>query len=55
MKKFFEELDFQPTPLGDLALRRKCVAMLGDLDVYEVMLGEEFLMSMRNSSPSITS
>lgn len=45
MKKFFEELDFQPTPLGDLALRRKCVAMLGDLDVYEVMLGEEFLMS----------
>jgi spermidine synthase len=45
MKKIFEELDYQPTPLGGLALRRKCVAMLGDLEVYEVMLGEAFLMS----------
>ena len=45
MLKFFEELDYQKTVLGDLALRRKRIAMLGDLEVYEVMLGEEFLMS----------
>ena len=45
MKKVFEELDYQQTSLGELALRRKSVAMLGDLDVYEVMLGEAFLMS----------
>ncbi len=45
MKKIFEELDYQRTPLGALSLRRRSVAMLGDLEVYEVMLGEEFLMS----------
>ncbi len=45
MAKFFEELDYQPTPFGGLSLRRKRVAMLGDLEVYEVMLGEAFLMS----------
>ncbi len=45
MLKFFEELDYQKTPLGDLSLRRKRIAMLGDLEVHEVMLGEEFLMS----------
>jgi spermidine synthase len=45
MKKFFEELDYQQTPLGELTLRRKIVAVLGDLEVYEVMLGESFLMT----------
>jgi spermidine synthase len=45
MLKFFEELDYQETPLGALSLRRKRIAMLGDLEVHEVMLGEEFLMS----------
>jgi spermidine synthase len=45
MKKFFEELDFQQTSLGELTLRRKTVAMLGNQEVYEVMLGESFLMS----------
>lgn len=45
MAKFFEELDYRQTPLGELSLRRKRVAMLGDLEVYEVMLGEAFLMS----------
>lgn len=44
-KPFFEELDFQPTPLGDLVLRRRTVAMLGDLTVHEVMLGDSFLMT----------
>lgn len=44
-KPIFEELDFQPTALGDLVLRRRTVAMLGDLEVHEVMLNENFLMS----------
>lgn len=45
MKKIFEELDYQPTALGELTLRRRTVAMLGDLEVYEVKLGDSFLMS----------
>jgi spermidine synthase len=45
MVKVFEELDYHATPLGELSLRRKHIAMLGDLEVYEVMLGEAFLMS----------
>jgi spermidine synthase len=45
MHKIFEELDYQPTSLGDLSLRRKSVALLGNRDVYEVKLGEAFLMS----------
>ncbi|MET4705296.1 spermidine synthase [Frigoribacterium sp. UYMn621] len=40
----FEELDFQPTPMGDLSLRRRVEPTLG-VDVFEVKLGEEFLMS----------
>lgn len=42
---FFEELDFQQTPIGDLALRRRRVAALDDAEVYEVTLGGGFLMS----------
>lgn len=45
MKPLFEELDFQPTPLGDLILRRRRMAMLDDLIVYEVLLGNGYLMS----------
>ncbi len=41
----FEELDFRPTPLGDLVLRRRRIPRLGELDVYEVKLGDDFLMS----------
>jgi hypothetical protein len=41
----FEELDFQPTAIGDLALRRRRVAALDDREVYEVTLGNGFLMS----------
>lgn len=40
----FEELDWQPTPMGDLTLRRRTEPVTGDL-VYEVKLGEEYLMS----------
>lgn len=45
MKKIFEELDYHQTSLGELTLRRKHIAMLGDLEVYEVKLGDAFLMS----------
>jgi spermidine synthase len=45
MTPLFEELDFRPTPLGDLILRRRRMAMLDDLMVYEVLLGNAFLMS----------
>lgn len=41
----FVELDFRPTPMGDLILRRRRIAMLDDLEVYEVKLGDAFLMS----------
>ena len=41
----YEELDFQKTSLGDLMLRRRRMAQFGDLDIYEVKLGENFLMS----------
>ena len=40
----FEELDFRPTPMGVLSLRRRRRPM-SDLDVYEIKLGDEFLMS----------
>ncbi len=41
----FEELDYQQTPLGDISLRRRSEPMLGGKILYEVRLGEEFLMS----------
>ena len=40
----FEELDWQRTPLGEFTLRRRRDVTV-DRDVYEVKLGEEFLMS----------
>ena len=41
----YEELDFRSTPIGDLMLRRRRLIQLGGLDIYEVKLGEDFLMS----------
>jgi spermidine synthase len=41
----FEELDFRRTPLGDLSLRRRRVLSLEGREVFEVKLGDEFLMS----------
>ena len=41
----YEELDFRPTPIGELMLRRRRMPELGDTDIYEVKLGEEFLMT----------
>jgi spermidine synthase len=40
----FEELYYRRTPLGDLILRRRTQLSLG-VEVYEVKLGDEFLMS----------
>src|SRR5437762_7510559 len=40
----FEELDFRPTPMGVLSLRRRRRPS-SDVDVYEIKLGDEFLMS----------
>lgn len=45
MSKDFEELDHQPTPLGDLSLRRRRMLSLGGIEIYEVKLGDAFLMS----------
>ncbi len=45
MEKLFEELDYQTTPLGELSLRRRKIAMLDNEVVYEVILNQEFLMS----------
>lgn len=40
----FEELDWQPTPMGDLTLRRRFEPAV-DHEIYEVKLGDEYLMS----------
>lgn len=40
----FEELDYAETPLGPLSLRRRR-APGTELDIYEIKLGEQFLMS----------
>ena len=45
MSRNFEELDYRETPLGELILRRRRMLSLGGLEVYEVKLGEAFLMS----------
>lgn len=41
----FEELDFQSTALGDISLRRRSEPRFNDIILYEVKLGDEFLMS----------
>lgn len=45
MSLLFEELDSQESPLGEISLRKRRIPALGDRDIYEVKLGEEFLMS----------
>jgi len=44
MSVYFEELDFRPTPMGVLSLRRRKSLTSGG-DIYEIKLGDEFLMS----------
>lgn len=45
MDKLFEELDFRTTPIGDLILQRRKYLQLDGEVVYEVKLGDAFLMS----------
>ncbi|GAB3096656.1 spermidine synthase [Aestuariicella hydrocarbonica] len=45
MSKLFEEIDSQDSPLGEISLRRRRIPVFGDRDIYEVKLGDEFLMS----------
>ena len=45
MSKMYEELDFRQTPIGELLLRRRRLIQLGGLEIYEIKLGEYFLMS----------
>lgn len=44
MSSLFEELDYRPTPIGPVSLRRRRELALG-VDVFEIRLGDEFLMS----------
>jgi hypothetical protein len=44
MSLYFEELDYRPTPIGALSLRRRRELSLG-VDVFEIKLGDEYLMS----------
>lgn len=44
MSAYFEELDWHPTPMGALSLRRRREPKLG-VDVHEIRLAEDFLMS----------
>ena len=41
----FQQLDHRPSAIGDISLRRRRYAQTGEQDVYEVKLGDEFLMS----------
>lgn len=45
MSKLFEELDYRKTPIGDLILQRRRFLNLDGVEVYEVKLGDAFLMS----------
>ncbi len=41
----FEELAWQMTEIGEISLRRRKLLQLGGIDVFEVKLGDEHLMS----------
>ncbi|WP_027329686.1 spermidine synthase [Marinimicrobium agarilyticum] len=45
MARLFEEIDTQNSPIGEISLRRRRIPAIGERDIYEVKLGEEFLMS----------
>lgn len=45
MSRDFEELDYRKTLLGELSLRRRRMLSLGGIEIYEVKLGNDFLMS----------
>jgi hypothetical protein len=45
VKSNFEELDSQETHMGELSLRRRRILSLNNIEVYEIKLGNEYLMS----------
>ena len=45
MSRDFAELDYRQTPLGELTLRRRRLHGLDGIEVFEVKLGDAFLMS----------
>jgi len=45
MPFLFEELDCQSSPIGDISLRRRSEPRLNNKIIFEVKLGDEFLMS----------
>ena len=47
-----EELDWRPTPVGEISLRRRRDPVT-DVEIYEVKLGEEFLMSSQFTAAEI--
>ena len=49
---YFEELDFRPTPMGVLSLRRRRLPST-DIDVFEIKLGDEYLMSSQFTAAEI--
>src|ERR1700742_1095513 len=52
MSANFEELDYRPTPIGVLSLRRRR-SLTSGLDIYEIKLGDEFLMSSQFTAAEI--
>ena len=52
MSVYFEELDFRPTPMGVLSLRRRRQLSTG-ADVFEIKLGDAFLMSSQFTAAEI--
>lgn len=48
----FEELDYRVTPLGAVSLRRRRLPPDGE-DVFEIKLGDEFLMTSRFTASEI--
>lgn len=45
MQPIFEELDWQQTPMGEISLRKRSEPRLDNQLIFEVKLGDEFLMS----------
>jgi spermidine synthase len=52
MSLYFEELDFRPTPMGVLSLRRRR-SLTSDVDIFEIKLGDEYLMSSQFTAAEI--
>ena len=45
MSANFEEIDYQETPIGPVSLRRQRLKMFDDREIFEVKLGNDYLMS----------